>query len=78
MPIKIHHPLLPMSCSLLTLTLIDGSNSASKAIKPTYPISSVIIVPRVESIANVMILTIKLNKMNHQYSERDALPSKFT
>jgi hypothetical protein len=66
----------PESWYLLTMTLNDGRNRKrlvhvlSKRLKPTS-------ITIKKSIVNVVTNTVQTNRVNHQYSDREALPFQF-
>lgn len=63
--ISCHHPLRFVSCSLL----VAADNAGSSVPREKRPLRSGLII-------EVAKLTKAKNSMNHQYSERDALPLK--
>ena len=73
-----HQPLLPVSWSLLVATAIQGSRNIRLMIRDKIsPVGSPILyaAAATRSAPNPMI---KVNKKNHQYSLRLALPLKVT
>jgi hypothetical protein len=74
--IKIHQPLFPVSCSLLTVTERLGINIIREKRVVRIPMSSVISHPKIISIIVKMIEMRNVNKINIQYSLRLDLPLK--
>jgi hypothetical protein len=62
-PISCHHPLRPMSCSLLDVTAIDGKKTAREHIDPSFWLNTCEPIDR----RNV-------NNIHHQNSDREARP----
>jgi hypothetical protein len=73
---KYIHPLLSISCNLLTPTDIEGTSKPRDTTTPNSPIpNSKSNVPMAISITAAPIYRIKYRRTNNQYSCRLALPS---
>ncbi len=79
-PISNHQPLRPVSCNLLTASPRPGRRRGRETRYPTQGMEdgSMGSYPIAMSTGVATMDRIPLNKKNHQYSEREALPEKFT